>query len=104
MLSIIAILAVVFTIKMGRNLDRSDLTELRQSYEEGLDHYISTYLKNNGLLGKKTFCGRNLEVWNTYTYLCDNLMHFKYFGVYIKGEIMSVNLSKLSFVLYIGVG
>ena len=55
MLSIIAILAVVFTIKMGRNLDRSDLTELRQSYEEGLDHYISTYLKNNGLLGKKRF-------------------------------------------------
>ena len=61
--------------------------------------------KNSGLLGKKNILWQEFlhEVWNTYTYLFDNLMHF-YFGVYIKGEIMSVNLSKFSFALYIGVG
>ena len=56
---------------MGRNLHRSDLTELQESTTE-----LRLRVQNDGIV--KMFCGRNLEVWNTCTYLFDNLMHLEY--------------------------
>ena len=89
-------LAGIDLYKMGRNLDRSDLTELRQSYEEGLTFYIS----KRKTMGQENICGRNfLEVRNTLHIdsYSDNLMHFILFRVYIWGKIRYVNFMKFSF-------
>ena len=46
--------------------------------------------------------GISHKVWNISDNLFDNLMHLEYYRVYIWSN-KSVNLSKFSFALYIGV-